>query len=81
MKRNGVGVSAIVTVGSKVADGVSVGGDINAVFVAAAFAVCAIDILAEFGSKVGRIGGDAGTSSGMAHANTSAVVIKKESFL
>ena len=53
------------------------GGDINAVCVAAAFAVCTIEVLIEFGSMVGMTGADAGTSAGAAQASTNAVVIKK----
>jgi len=77
----GVGVSVIVLVGDGVTVGVKVGGSTCAVCVAAAPAVCTIEVLIEFGSDVGMTGADAGTSAGAAQASTNAVVIKKENFL
>ena len=70
----GVGVSVGVCAGKGVAVKVSVGGNLSAVWVAAAPAVWAIVVLIEFGSNVG-IGAEAGARVGT-HASIIAVMTK-----
>ena len=75
----GVGVSVGVCAGKGVAVKVNVGGNMSAVWVAAAPAVWAITVLIEFGSKVG-IGAEAGARVGT-QASTIPVMTKTTSAL
>ena len=75
----GVGVSVGVCAGKGVAVKVNVGGNMSAVWVAAAPAVWAIVVLIEFGSNVG-IGREAGARVGT-HASMIPVMTKTTSAL
>lgn len=84
MKMNvGAGVSdgGNGLVGNEVTVGVSVGGIMRAVWVAAASAVNTMAVLTEFGSKTGTGVELAGANDGTAQASINAVTIKNENIL